>query len=243
MNILQCSKKYSFSYTVKPTARDVKEKKLIGSISVEVDFLQRTQLVAKSVYLCFQNWSPPIPLPPPLPLLSPPTLPLPPSIPSSPLFPLLPYRKAQPAINTDDMASFFREKFCDNVFCSGQVVSIFEHTVAELQHGRIIVYWVLLKCTVFRSFSGQRRRSHCWKEQCYRLSVSLLFFSHSLPFSLTLSILPATFLSGRHDTVDWRRLKDFKEGTTSATRFNKIAIFGVFFFGVGYYQQGCKIMA
>ena len=212
MFILQCS----FSYTVKPTARDVKEKNLIGSISVEVDFLQRTQLVAKSVYLCFQNWSPPFPLP------SPPTLPL-------PLIPLLPYRKAQPAINTDDMASFFREKFCDNVFCSGQVVSIFEHVVTELQHGRTIVYWVILKCTVFRSFLGQRRRSHCWKEQCYRLSVSLLFFSHSLPFSLTLSILPATFLSGRHDTVDWRRLEDFKEGTTSATRFNKIAIFGVLF--------------
>ena len=36
---------HSFSYTVEPK-RDVKQTHLIGSISVEVDFLQRTQLVA-----------------------------------------------------------------------------------------------------------------------------------------------------------------------------------------------------
>ena len=36
-------------------------------------------------------------------------------------------------------------------------------------------------------------------------------------------------LSGRHDAADWRRLKDFKEGTTSVRRVNKIAIFGIFF--------------
>ena len=48
---------------------------------------------------------------------------------------------------------------------------------------RIIVYWVLLKCTVFRLFSAQRRRFHCWKEQCYRSLVSLLCSSHYLPSS------------------------------------------------------------
>ena len=43
------------------------------------------------------------------------------------------------------------------------------------------------------------------------------------------SILPAMLLSGRHDAADWRRLKDFKEGTTSIRQFNKIAILGIFF--------------
>ena len=48
----------------------------------------------------------------------------------------------------------------------------------------MVVYWVLLKCTVFRLFSGQKRRFHCWKEQCYRSLVSLLCFSHYLPSPL-----------------------------------------------------------
>ena len=54
------------------------------------------------------------------------SLPLPPtssssSFSSSTLFHC---RKAQPAINTDDLAPWFLDKFHDNIFCAGQWVSI-----------------------------------------------------------------------------------------------------------------------
>ena len=130
------------------------------------------------------------------------------------------------------MASFFREKFCDNVFCSGQVVSIFEHTVTELHS---LLSFTEMYC--FQIILGSEKKIPLLKGTVLQIIGKSPFLFHSP----SPSILLATFLSGRHDTADWRRLKDFKEGTNSVRRVNKIAIFGIFF-GVDYYWQGCKIL-
>lgn len=208
---------HSFSYTVKPE-RDVKQTHLIGSISVEVDFLQRTQLVANH-----PNFLPQL------------ITFFPSSFSSSPSFhPLL---LPLPFSTLQKSSACNQHRWYGYIF-SGEVLRQClllrpsgKHFEPAVKYRRIIVYWVLLKCTVFRLFSGQRRRFHCWKEQCFRSLVSLLRFSHYLPSpspskGYYLIFYPAMFLSGgciRGD--DWRRLKDFKEGTFSARPFT---IFGIF---------------
>ena len=223
---------HSFSYTVKPE-RDVKQTHLIGSISVEVDFLQRTQLVAKpswlsptidhllSLFLLFLSLLPPIP-PPPLPF------------------------------STLQKSSACNQHRWYGCIFSGEVLwqcllfrpsgKHFEPVVKN--YGiRIIVYWVLLKCTVFRLFSGQRRRFHCWKEQCFRSLVSLLCFSHYLPSPspskgyYLIFYLPCSSAEDVSGVMTGGGSKTSKKVHLVPDHLQFLV-----FFGVHCYQQGCKIL-